>query len=324
MSAVLRRGALAALAATLVSACGDTGSRPGFEASPRIRATAVLEPPRVGIGEVATLEVAVVTPPQHHVTPYRPPGEVSGFWLLGIESLPVREQGARWVHRTRIRLRARKVGRFSWPGAEITVEAPDGSAHTVALAERPLEVLSILPEFPDRLVPFGLRALADEPETRSALAPFAAGAVTALACIALIWATRRRLGRASADATESPAGLPTDPPWSAASRKLAEALALGPEDPRRAAGIGAVALREFMQRRFGGDVTPCTTEELAQARPPFAATSRWLPFLAILRRFDELHFRPAGADPAGAERLRGTLEEARDFVERATPPEASK
>ncbi len=322
MKRALRRGALAAVGAAFLASCGGEDSRARFEAPARIRATSLLEPPRIGVGQVATLEVAVVTPPDHRVAPYRPPSKVPGFWLLGIESLEPEKRGARWVHRSRVRLRAREVGHFTWPGGTIAVTAPDGSAHAAQLAEYPLQVTSILPEFPDRLVPFGLPELPDQPKARGLLAPFAAGALTAFACVALVWATRRRLGRASPAKTPAPGEGRGDPAWRVAGRGLSEALDLAAPDPRRAAALGAGALREFMQRRFGGDVTAHTTEELARARPPFGATSRWLPFLAILRQLDAVHFRPGGADAAAAERVRRALEEARAFVAEATPPEA--
>ncbi len=308
------------LAVALSFACGDESLQSSGPPT-SLRATALLEPPRIRVGELATLEVAVVTPPDHRVTPYRPPQAVRGFWLLDAEALPTLRSGNGLIHRTRIRIRARDVGGFVWPAGQIEVERPDGSAERVALAALPIEVVSVLPEFPDRLIPFGVRPLPEVLKPRSILAPAAAGALAALACVGLVTLARRRRARRVPAPGVRAHG---EAPWNAARRALARAERIAVDDPRSAAGRGALVLREFMAGRFGADAVARTTEELAEAKPPFGAKSRWPAFVALLRRFDAIHFRPAsGESREEAEaRVRPALDEARAFVEEARPPEA--
>ena len=320
---------LAPLAASiaLAVACGQAPPAPGPTAPPRSRATLVLEPPRFGVGQVALLELAVVTPPGHVPRPFAPPEELAGLWLLDSEPLPVEKEPSRWIHRTRLRLRARQAGRFVWPATRVEVEAPDGSLSTLAVDALPVEVTSILPELPDRLTPFGVRAPPGESgPVGSVWGPAAAGALAALAGVGLVALARRRRREPARDAAPS-ASPPGPPPWERAVEDLEVARELSQRAPFEAAHATAVALRRYVARRFGTDAAARTSEELEETTPPFAATSRWPAFLAILRSLDELRFRPAADRSTGEAldaRLGGLLDQAFAFVEDSTPPEARR
>ena len=92
-----RAGLLALFGAStlLAGACGQPPAAPGPGAPPRPRATLVLEPPRFGVGQVALLELAVVTPPDHTPRPFEPPEPLPGLWLLDSEPLPVEKETSR-------------------------------------------------------------------------------------------------------------------------------------------------------------------------------------------------------------------------------------
>ena len=73
----------------LGAACGAEPVERGAAPAPTApRVTLHVEPPVLRIGDVATLEIVVVTPPEHRVRPISPP-EVEGIWLLDSEALPV-------------------------------------------------------------------------------------------------------------------------------------------------------------------------------------------------------------------------------------------
>ena len=82
MTRAAGRAALA-VALWLVGAGCAEAPDPARRAAPTAsRATFVLEPPRLGLGEVAVLELAVITPPDHRPRAYSPPESVPGFWIL--------------------------------------------------------------------------------------------------------------------------------------------------------------------------------------------------------------------------------------------------
>ena len=87
---------------------------------------------------MAEVVVAVVTPPEYSARPYAPPSDVPGLWLLDTASDEVEKQGERWVHRTRVRVRAQEAGRFEYPGGMVDVEGPNGAVE--ALEIEPLAV----------------------------------------------------------------------------------------------------------------------------------------------------------------------------------------
>ncbi len=322
-------GRLATVLCALVTACACAESeaprQPG--ASPRPRATLVLEPARIGIGQVAELELAVVTPPGHVARPWAPPGEVAGLWILDVETLPVEKEPARWLHRTRLRVRARAVGTALWPAGSVDVEAPDGSVAAVTWEALAVEVPSVQPEVPGRSTPFGVRstgaaALRDAPPA-AFWGPAAGGALAALACVGLVALARRRRRSARSPPPEPAVGQ--SPPWTRALADLEAASALADDRPFAAAHATALALRRYVERRFGARAAGRTTEELLEETPPFAAASRWPALLRILQGLDALRFR-AESDPdarrALSARLGDLLDGARHFVEDSIPPES--
>ena len=319
------RPGIATLIALLAVACADERPQPPPHAPVGPRAAWLLEPARIGVGQVTTLELAVVTPPDHALAPYAPPPAPPGLALAGSEALPIEKDGARWLHRTRLRLRATATGTFAWPSSAIGLEGPDGSTLQLALPEHPIQVVSILPEYPDRVSPFGARAPAlprrpPAPVWVSALL----GAATALSGVALVALARRRR-RATAGSPEEPGASPGPPAWSLAREGLDAARSLAASDPFAAAHGVSLALRRFVDRRFGAATRGLSGEELRAGEPPFAARSRWPALLAILAELDELRFRPE-SDPeargALAARLAELISSAERFVEDAVPPDA--
>jgi hypothetical protein len=305
---------LAALAALGVLAACERAGEP-TRAPTTLRAEVVAEPPELRVGEVGTLEIAVVTPPGHGVRPLEPPRDLSGVWLLDAQRLPVEKQPWRWIHRTRLRIRPHEVGALTWPGGSAEVEAPDGSVSRVAWEAVPLEVVSVLPEFPDRLTPFGARVPEPEPAAPGRLAAALGGALLTLAGVGVLALLRR------SRTAPIPAAPPGEPADSRARAVLARARAALEADPIAAADAAAGALRRYAAARFGADTVSRTSEELALLRPPFAATTRWPALLSILEALDDLRFRPAGGGGRAAlvERVRGLLDAAQRFVQETAP-----
>jgi hypothetical protein len=311
-----------AWALALCAACGESQAPANLAVPVTPRATAVLEPPQIRIGDRAALEVAVVTPPGYRSPPFAPPEEVAGFEILGAEALPVEKEPSRWVHRTRVHLRAREVGGFAWPEGSVQVAAPDGAPSRLPLAPLRLEVVSVLPEMPDRMTPFGARPAPPRGGVKVALPAAAAGSLLTLAAIGLVALARRRIGM-RAPAVAPPPGR-TEAPWVAARADLDRSRGALADDPGAAADATAAALRRYMAWRFGAVTEARTTEELEIAAPPFAAISRWPIFVSLLRELDALRFPPS---PSVAERsalaaqVGSLLSRAEEFVEESTPPE---
>jgi hypothetical protein len=305
------------LAAALVAAaCSEA---PGPAPAPvEPRATWLLDPSQIRIGEVATLERLVVTPPEWTVAPLEPPAAPAGFWLLDAEALPPERLASRWLHRTRLRIRARELGRFEWPAGTTEVEAPDGAKQQLALAAHPLEVVSVLSDAADQLTPFGVRPLPETP-ARSLLAAAAAGALGSLAVLAgVLLVARRRRARARQPREQTPA-LPPETRANAALARAREALAA---DPRAAADAASTALRRFLLERFGVPAPARTSEELAALAPPFALSTRWPRLVALLRSLDAERFAPPAQAPDATDRLTRLLEAAEAFVRDSLPPAA--
>ncbi|MCH8131581.1 MAG: hypothetical protein IIA30_03425, partial [Myxococcales bacterium] len=140
-----------------------------------------MEPPQLRIGQVATLELVVVTPPEHSVRPVAAPTDVPGLWILAAEAQPVSKESTRWIHRTALRVRARSLGAFTFPAMSVEVEAPDGGVAALAVDALSIEVVSILPEIPDRITPYGPRRFPPTQMRTPIWGPAAAGAIGALA-----------------------------------------------------------------------------------------------------------------------------------------------
>jgi hypothetical protein len=313
----MRGRAIAAIAAALVAGgCG--GERPPEAHAPVLpRAALVLEPPRIGVGELATLEIAVAAPPGHALRPLALPEPPSGLEVLGVEALPVERETTRWLHRTRVRVRARELGALTWPGSAAEIEAPDGALTSVALEPVAIEVAPIAPEFPERSHPFGVRQPRDaEPSGGGALTGGVIGAAIALVGIGVARAlARRRAPRGAPPAPPAAAEPAPEPPWEEALAQLSRARARAGDDPFGASDLAARALRRYAGLRFAVGTPACTSEELAASPAPFAATTRWPILIAALEELDAHRFRPRD-DPQARVALARALPDAIDAAER--------
>jgi hypothetical protein len=318
---------VAGLAGLLALGAAAEGPDPAAVAAasvaPGIRGILALEPGRIRAGEVASLEVVVTTPPEHVLRPVVPPDSVPGFWILGSEVLPTEKEDGRWVHRVRFRLRARELGQFVWPAQPVEIETPDGATQRLVIDGRPIEVVSVQPDFPGQDTPFGLRELPEAAQPRgSAWAAAAAGAVSGAAAVGLILLVRRARRRQGGEpvAERAPAAdLP------AARRTALDALGAAEQrleaEPDAAADAVARALRRYVTERWGRDVQACTTPELEAATPPAGAAQHWADLVGQLRDLDDARFARSGERvPAGQAALRQQLARARDFVLATAPP----
>jgi hypothetical protein len=325
----MRRGfALAGIVVALAGGARAQTARDapatGSAVAPGIRGALVLEPGRIRAGDVAALEIVVTTPPQHRLRPVAPPAELPGFWILDVEALPVEKEDGRWLHRTRVRLRARELGQFIWPAQAVEIEAPDGTTQRLVLEGRPLEVVSVQPEHSGRSIPFGLR----EPPGAAALpgsvwGAVAAGAFAGGATVALLGVARRsRRDRHAlvSDATSRVEEAPLSP-WRAAGLALGGIAGRIETEPVVAADELASALRAYGTERWRRDLGALTTPELAAMTPPPGAAPFWPELVALLRSLDEARFAPGGAS-ARTGALREALARAHAFVTATTPPGA--
>jgi hypothetical protein len=298
----VRRAALAA--ALLAFACGDA-AEPPREAAPAeaaaaaapeppdatLRAAVVLEPPRIEIGDVFEVEVAVVTPPGHRVAPAPVPKAVPGIVILDAALPSVSQEPGRWVHRQRFRARARATGPFRWPALELEVEAPGGAPLRVVAPERPFEVVSLLDEQSERRSPFSFRAprLERAPGAGPWL-PALIGSLMTLAALGLLALVRRVRSAESAAAPAAPVGAADE---DSAAVLGALRAAESEADAVRGADLASEALRAWAAERFFAPrVRSATTEELAALAPPFLLTTRWAALRAALEALDAVRFPP--------------------------------
>jgi hypothetical protein len=308
-------GALALAAAGLVG-CDAGGRDASIPITSELRGAVVIEPPRLTVGEVARVEVTVVTPPEHWVRPVHPPGEIPGFWLLDAEPLAIQRDPSRWVHRTRIRARARAPGRFEWPATTVEIETPERGVVSLELEERPLEVASVTRDFPDRTSPFPLRPAPETPRERGALLPFLAGGLVTVLCLALLAMARRARapGARAAPAAREPARLPA---WRSAQATLESALSLTEQDPERAADAASAGLRHFFAVRFSAPIQSLTTQELRELAAPVGTERHWPVLLSILEQLDAARFQPRVEGEASG--VREAIARAQQLVTEATP-----
>jgi hypothetical protein len=307
------RAAEHAIANAMAIACSREAPPPPATAPVAPAVAVTIEPPRLRIGDVATIEVAVVTPPGFHVAPIHPPESVAGLWLLDAEALPVESAGAREVRRTRIRVRAREVGATEWPALSVEIDAPDGTRTTLATEKRPLEVVSVLPLFPERTEPFAYRLpAAPASATRPAVAAaIGAGATLAALALGLLVRGARRRGREQRAAL---AAVAAAQPWVEARAALAAARALDAGAWRVAGAAGAHALRHYIASRFGiAAAESAAVEELGALPQPFLRAERWRAALDCLRDLDGDRFR-ARPEAESAARVAAALAAAEAFV----------
>lgn len=280
------------------------------------RASLLLEPPQVPLGGVADVVLAVVTRPEWSVRPAPPPSDLLGFVWIDSEPVELVREPARWIHRTRMRIRALDVGHFSFPGGSVEVLSPEGEARSLEYAALPFEVVSGLSDAPTRRVPFGVRLLPRTLESRGAvLGAFAAGAGLALVGVGLVFLARRRLAA-------SPERLPEIPPWLWAREELARARAELESDPRAALDRAARSLRRYVVSRFGGDANVRTTPELEVAKPPFTLTTRWSGLVELLAALDAARFPEAAPDGSADGEATRLVSAVADFIDATTPPES--
>ena len=91
-----------------------------------LRASVVLEPPRIEIGDLFTVEVAVVTPPGHRVAPAQVPKAIPGLAIVDAERPSVSHEPGRWVHHSAsARARARPA-RSPGPRSSSASKRPTG------------------------------------------------------------------------------------------------------------------------------------------------------------------------------------------------------
>jgi hypothetical protein len=327
--------AAAALCVALALACSaeETPPRPGAAepvgteaaksapaAAPpaSLRATVVLEPPRIEIGDLFTVEVAVVTPPGHRVAPAPVPKAIPGLAIVDASRASVDHEPGRWVHHQRFRARASATGPLRWPALEIGVEAPDGTRLSVIAAERPFEVVSLLAENAERRSPFSFRRPRLDGPSRGPWLPALLGSLATLAVLALISGVRRI--RRGASLVSGPAeDTPYDEAAAVAVLAALQRAEAEADDPVHAADLASEALRSWAAERFRAPrLRAATTEELAREAPPFLLSTRYAALLTVLEAFDALRFPPL-REGKGFE-LRAALQHARELVADAGGP----
>jgi hypothetical protein len=297
----------------LALACGaPAGREPGVPVG--LRGAVLIEPARLSVGEVARIEVTVVTPPDHRVRPFHPPREIPGFWLLDAETLPTERSAGRWVHLTRLRARAREPGDFAFPGLSLEVEGPGEEVQPLELEARPLTVEAVADRLPGRSEPFPLRAAPEPSAPPGVLLPAAAGALAALVAAAAAGGALRRRRRSRA---APPPLAPPPPAWRATRHELAASLEAAAGDPAGAAGAAgaaAGALRRFLASSFAVPAPTLTTEELGALPAPLGTARSWPALLEVLAALDRARFAPSGT---GASQAGREVEELRAAIRRA-------
>jgi len=309
-----------AVAAAIVAlACGGEPATapPGAAVTPQ--AAVVIEPPRLRVGDVAAIEVVVVTPIGYRVYPVKPPASVPGLWLLDAIASPIETDAARQLQRTRIRVRARETGSFEWPALRVEIEDTSGARSELVTAARPIEIVSVLPSLPARALPFSYRMPAAGDDATGSLWAAGAGSLGTLALLSLFAIARRARQRARIRSGEA-ARIAASEPWVEALAAFAAARRDADANWRRAGGLGARALRRYLARRFGVAAESLATEEMSAIAKPFGAGSRWPSALECLRAFDAERFR-AQSDASAAAQVCAALDVAQRFVEASIPPE---
>ncbi|MCP5060392.1 MAG: hypothetical protein GY937_27150 [bacterium] len=283
-------------------------------------ATLILEPPRLEIGETATLEVAIAVQPGTRVGPVPSPDEIPGVWILGIDGPSMSSTPLRDIHHTRFRIRAREVGSFTWPASDVQIVRPDGKKRRLEIPARSFRVRSVVRDVPGQLTFFSYRdspLLGERGEASGVVLPALVGAALALAGVGLFALVRR--ARAVPQGSELEAGT-EQAPWRATQAALAAASEIAESDLPRAADMASAALRVFVDQRFRTNTTRATSEELRGCKRPFLLTTRWDKLLDLLERLDGLRFPPRPSDlEVGVQALRELIGEVQAFVADAVP-----
>jgi len=314
----LAAAALSSLLALLACSEAPPPERPPAQATPA--ATLILEPPRLEIGETATLEVAIVVPPGTRVGPVPSPDEIPGIWVLGIDGPSMSSSLERDVHLTHFRIRAREVGSFTWPATHVQIVRPGHPEQRLEIPARSFRVRSVVKDVPGQLTFFSYREstrLGDRGEVRGVVLPALVGAALALAGVGLVVLVRRARALPKTSGMEPKRD---EAPWRATQAALAAASEIAGNDLPRAADMASAALRVFVDRRFRTHTTRATSEELRGRKPPFLLTTRWERLLDLLERLDALRFPPRSGDlQVGVHALRNVIEEIQAFVTDAVP-----
>jgi hypothetical protein len=322
MTTLSRVGAALGLAlASFVAGAAD--GEPETSAPPTppalVRATVVIEPPRIEIGDTFSVEIAIVTPPDHSVAPAPVPKAVEGLWILDAERPSVDRQPGRWVHHQRFRARARATGPFTWPALEVGIEGPDGARRVVHVPERPFVVSSLLAEHPERRGFFSYRAPRLEASgERGPWLPALLGALFALAGVGLVAGVRRARGAAAA-AARALAEAPAPGGDAAAALEALRHAGAEAEDPVRAANLACAALRDWAaERSRTPGLRSATAEELVARPAPFLLSTRYEAFVGLVRELDALRFPPS--QPGATARARAAIARAAELVARSGAP----
>lgn len=308
------------VASSCLLACSETPppDRPKAPVTPA--ATLILEPPRLEIGEMATLDVAIAVPPGTRVGPVPSPDEIPGIWILGIDGPSLSSSPERDIHHTRFRIRAREVGSFDWPASAVQIARPDQPEERLEIPSRSFHVRSVVRDVPGQLTFFSYREaspLGERGQVGGVVLPALVGAALALAGVGLFILVRRVRGIPQG---VKPEPGPEEAPWRATGAALATASEIAEHDLPRAADMASAALRVFVDRRFRTHITRATSEELRERKPPFLLTTRWETLLDLLERLDGLRFPPRSDDgPVGVHILRELIEEIQAFVTDAVP-----
>jgi hypothetical protein len=316
----MSRGRVRVALVTLALASFACGGEPEPSGPPvAIHGAIVIEPSELVVGDLVTVDLVVVTPPDHRVRPIDVSESSDALWLLDAETLPVRRTGERWAHVTRVRARVKALpGEYVWPDQAVEVEGPDGDVETLTLEAHPFTVSSVAASMPDRREPFGLRAPDRETGGLGRLGAALLGSVATLLVLGAGALARRARAARRAHAEAEPADA--TPAWVAADAELTAALAQVEGEPDAAADRAALALRRYVHRRARRPLETRTTEEIAAQRPPGRLRSRWPELVELLRRLDALRFPGDLAREGGRAALRDTLDDARRFVSDSIPP----
>ena len=262
----------------------------------QLSATVVIEPPRIEVGDAFWVEIAVVTPPDHHVPLAPVPKAIDGLWILDAERPELDRQRGRWIHHQRFRARARAVGSFQWPSLELPVEGPGGGVHVLTVPARPFTVVSLLAEHPAQRSFFSYREPQQEADSRGGpWLPALVGALFALGAVGLVsWVRRAR----SDGIAFSPGGvLPPPSEHTAHAIAALRRAAAAQGDPVHAANLASLALRAWAAERGRSPaLRAATAEELAVRTAPPALASRYEGFVALVLELDALRFPPLGPD----------------------------